>query len=292
MSTDMKPALPLKFTKATILFLTLLLVGSFAQAAERYGDALVEKGQMTIVRSGKRLAFKSSASAVPVEQGDLIRVRKNSKIVLNTIEKSIISLGANSVFQVKPFQKKESKGFFRMLFGRFRAKVTGLTRGQEFNIKTATATIGVKGTEYFGFTTGTGATGVAVTESNIVVIGNDGVTRSLPTGFFSMAFSQGASAPVPTPPALTQAFSGDNLDAPAPGSEQANDIPAEDAIVESGAATVEQMEDSKNEQLELDLDVDEVPVIENILDTSDLDLDDAQQTSQSVKGTLDVEFEK
>jgi hypothetical protein len=117
-------------------------------AASKYGDATVEQGSMTIIREGSAINVKASGQTVPVNEQDLVRVRDDSRVVLKTADRATVTLGANAVFQVQPWEQQEKKGLFKMLFGRFRASVAGLTGGERFNAKTATATIGVKGTEY------------------------------------------------------------------------------------------------------------------------------------------------
>jgi hypothetical protein len=129
------------------LVLALVFTVSLASAQERYGDAVVEQGELTIVRQGSSLKFARASQPVPVLVQDVLRVGDNSRVVLKTLEKSTIAMGANAVFQVKPFQFQEKQGFARMLFGRFRSVVTGLVGTETVNAKTATAVIGVKGTE-------------------------------------------------------------------------------------------------------------------------------------------------
>jgi hypothetical protein len=132
----------------TSLVLALVFTASLASAQERYGDAVVEQGELTIVRQGNSLKFARASQPVPVLVQDVLRVGDNSRVVLkSTREKSTIAMGANAVFQVKPFQFQEKQGFARMLFGRFRSVVTGLVGTETVNAKTATAVIGVKGTE-------------------------------------------------------------------------------------------------------------------------------------------------
>jgi hypothetical protein len=133
---------------ASALGIALLIATALpVLAQDRYGDAVVEKGELTVVRGGQNLKFNKPNESVPVVVGDVLRVGADSRVVLKTREKSTISMGANAVFQVKPFQYQEKQGFARMLFGRFRSVVAGLTAGETVNAKTATAVIGVKGTE-------------------------------------------------------------------------------------------------------------------------------------------------
>jgi hypothetical protein len=137
----------MRFT-ASALGLALIIASALpAWAQDKYGDAVLEKGTLTVVRGGQNLKFNKANESVPVFIDDLLRVGEDSRVSLKTREKSTINMGANAVFQVKPFQFQEKQGFARMLFGRFRSVVSGLSGGESVNAKTATAVIGVKGTE-------------------------------------------------------------------------------------------------------------------------------------------------
>jgi len=137
----------MKFLSSALVVALLAFTASLVSAQDRYGDAVVEKGELTIVRQGNNLKFKQGSQPVPIFVADVMRVGEASSVVLKTREKSTISMGANAVFQVKPFQYQEKQGFARMLFGRFRSAIQGLSGGETVNAKTATAVIGVKGTE-------------------------------------------------------------------------------------------------------------------------------------------------
>jgi len=137
----------MRFTVAALGIALLIGFALPAWAQDKYGDALLEKGTLTIVRGGQNLKFAKANESIPVFVDDVLRVGADSRVSLKTREKSTINMGANAVFQVKPFQFQDKQGFARMLFGRFRSVVTGLTGGESVNSKTATAVIGVKGTE-------------------------------------------------------------------------------------------------------------------------------------------------
>ena len=149
---------------ATVLPWLLLAAGAL-WAAPQYGEAVIGKGSMTIVREGRSLQFETVNQRVPVNEDDLIRVRAESEVVLTSREKATITLGSNSVFQVKPWRARGQSGTVRALFGRFRAAIVGLTGGEQFNVRTATATIGVKGTDYLVQAT-PNATSLGVTQVN------------------------------------------------------------------------------------------------------------------------------
>ena len=137
----------MRFTASILGIALIIAIALPAWAQEKYGDAILEKGTLTVVRGGQNLKFSKAPESIPVFVDDLLRVGEDSSVSLKTREKSTINMGANAVFQVKPFQFQEKQGFARLLFGRFRSVVSGLTGGESMNTKTATAVIGVKGTE-------------------------------------------------------------------------------------------------------------------------------------------------
>lgn len=162
---------------AALLLAAIGLAQPQAWGATQYGLATVEQGEMTILREGKSLSFHASPQAVPVNERDLVRVRDASRIVLKTQDQAIMTLGANAVFQCEPWQTPDRSGTFRMLFGRFRAEVIGLAGGSRFNVKTATATIGVKGTQYAFALASNGNAAVLGLENVTTAAGRDGVEQ-------------------------------------------------------------------------------------------------------------------
>ena len=134
-------------TKITILASFVLILSLPAWGATKYGDASIIKGKVIVLRAGKRLTFDSNDRNVQINHQDVVRLGQDSSMVLSTVEKATITLGSNAVLHVKSWQRREQKGFFRMLFGRMRAKISGLVGNERFNVRSATATIGVKGTE-------------------------------------------------------------------------------------------------------------------------------------------------
>jgi hypothetical protein len=264
----------------------VLMVCAGAAQAALYGNASVVQGEMTILRAGQAMRYAQGDDGINVEEGDLIRVRNRSRVMLATVEKATINLGSNAVFQVKPFEKKEEKGLFRVLFGRFRAKISGLAGNERFNVKTATATIGVKGTEYTSFTTATGATGAGVTESQVTFIDNNGVTHEIPTGFFSLALNEGAIDPIATPEELLGLITGDDLDSPPPGSPGANDIPGGQTLVDQGLIGGSQLDQSgTGDTTAVDFG------FFGVDDAEDFDFETSTDEAQVIQGTLDIEFE-
>lgn len=114
----------------------------------KYGDAEVKKGNLVIVRNGKAILYDKNSGDIPVLKDDVLRVGKKSFVILDTVEETSIKMGANAVFQIRPWKQRKKTGYLRMLYGKIVFKTKKLLKKKrKFKFKTATATIGVKGTE-------------------------------------------------------------------------------------------------------------------------------------------------
>ncbi len=232
----------MKALKIATILPWLLLASGALWAATQYGEAVIEKGEMTIVREGRSLQFDKVNQAIPVNEEDLIRVRDNSLVQLKSRESATITLGANAVFQVKPWQSQGKSGFMRALFGRFRASIVGLTGGEQFNMKTATATIGVKGTGYLAQVTNRGNTLLIVLDHTVGFQGQQGGETGVGEGFTSLIinFNRG-TPPIHTPPGLD---TGD-VNAPPPNGNNGGNFNNENILVGSGIVTQGDLDQGK-----------------------------------------------
>ena len=217
-----------------------VLFSATAWGAAKYGDATIESGKMTVLREGKRLVFRAADGGVQINEQDVIRVGKKSKVVLITPAPATLTLGSNSILHVKPWQKRRKRGFLRMLFGRVRASVTTVVGKERFNVRTATATIGVKGTDFITSVTAQANTSVNVTDGIVGLVGPDGVEVDIPIGQISIVVGLRTTPPAPTPPEVEAA----PLDAPDPTTPEALELPAQAAIIEAGIFTQQEAEKS------------------------------------------------
>ena len=217
-----------------------VLFSTTAWGAAKYGDATIDSGKMTVLREGKRLVFRAADGRVQINEQDVIRVGRKSRVVLNTPAPATLTLGSNSVLHVKPWQKRKKRGFLRMLFGRVRASVTSIVGKERFNVRTATATIGVKGTDFTTSVTAQSNTSVNVNDGIVGLVGPDGVEVDIPIGQISVVVGLRTTPPAPTPPEVEAA----PLDAPDPTTPEALELPAQEAIIEAGIFTQEEAEQS------------------------------------------------
>jgi len=274
---------------------TLLAVGAFgwmtcAAGAAQYGTAVVEQGQMTILRDGRAVAYQASSEPVDVNEKDIVRVREASRIVLKTQDRATLTLGANAVFQCEPWEVQDKSGMFRLLFGRFRASVATLAGTQRFNVKAATATIGVKGTEFIVATTSVGNTAVLGLENTVTLAGHDGVDQHVGPNQVSVVVGHhGATPPVTAPPEFAKGMG--NINSPSVGSPEARDLPSENVLVEYGIVSKDALDQSKDqtppEQQQQQQQQEGPPVPQ-----PSINMDDAQQAGASVRGKVGVSFEK
>ncbi len=126
------------------LLLTTLLQASIGEIRALRGDAV-------IIRSDKII---KAAVGSKIEEKDIIKSSKNSKLQIIFNDKTIISLGANSNFKIDEYLFSKTKpvarfsvghGFFKSITGKI-----GKISHKNFKIKTKNATIGVRGTTIIG----------------------------------------------------------------------------------------------------------------------------------------------
>ena len=125
---------------------------------KKYGDATIKKGHMTVLRVGQNLKFSDSGRTYVILNKDVLKVGDDSLVILKTVEDTIVQIGSNAVFQVRPWKQKKKYGYLRMLYGKAIFKVRKFfVKKKRFNFKTATAVAGVRGTKWKEQTTSTGA---------------------------------------------------------------------------------------------------------------------------------------
>lgn len=271
---------------ALLLAAAVVVAQPAAWAATQYGTAVVEQGEVTILREGKILSFKASKDQVEVNERDTVRVREASRIVLKTRDKATVTLGSNAVFQCQPWQAASTSGTFRMLFGRMRADVQGLAGTDRFNVKTATATIGVKGTEYGLAQSSSGNTVVLGITHTVTTTGVDGVEQPVgPNQVSAVIGSNGATQSVAAPEEFKAEMA--KVDAPAPGSAAALNLPSETLLVDKGIVSKEALVRSKQDraQVQPKFNATEAP-------NPSINLDDAQQAGQAFRGRLNLRFDR
>ena len=175
-----------------------LLLPTLVSADTRW-EATVEQGEMTVMRAGQVLRYESDSEDVSVVDYDVIRVGDQSKVILAATDKARITLGSNSVMEIRPWQRQKSRGVLRMLFGRIRAKLLGLGAGERFDVKTATATIGVKGSEFRTLVNPAGVTVGMCLEHECLISANGGDEVVVPSGYGAVSLGESLGEQFETP---------------------------------------------------------------------------------------------
>lgn len=135
------------------LSVALGLALGMASAQGAVGRVLLASGdQVFAERGGQRLPLRVGAA---IEVGDVLLVGERSALQVRFLDESLASLRANSRMQVEAFQHDRSNSgsdhlVLSLLKGGLRT-VTGLigkNNPDGFGLKTATATVGIRGTHF------------------------------------------------------------------------------------------------------------------------------------------------
>ncbi len=131
------------------IFLALLISLS---AWAGIGNIMALKGQATIERAAKSIQATSGAELL---EGDTILTKAKTRLQVMLADGTVVTIGPNSSFSFDEFNfdgTKNSKlsmraerGFFRSVTGKL-----GKIAPERFKVKTASATIGIRGTDFSG----------------------------------------------------------------------------------------------------------------------------------------------
>jgi len=139
--------------KTIKLLLTSLLITFSVQtlAAESIGKVVLAQGQPVVERDNQHLPIKRNDK---LYQKDRLITPVGSRLLIKLKDKTTVSLAENTVFELSryTFGKEKSDVSFNMIKGAFRT-LTGAIGKQEnpqFEIRTPVATIGVRGTDFWG----------------------------------------------------------------------------------------------------------------------------------------------
>src|SRR3990172_1368495 len=121
--------------------------------AEPVGKVSLLEGSVDILRKGKTTAEMAEIN-IPVNIGDIIRTKSNSKAEIKFIDDSIIRIAEKSRMEIKEylFEKggAKRKGTIGLLRGKIRSIVSKVVSQQhDYNIVTKTAVAGVRATDFF-----------------------------------------------------------------------------------------------------------------------------------------------
>lgn len=128
-----------------LLFLPALLFAGI-------GNVAAVKGVAKIERNARSIAVKYGSA---IEEKDKIITQNNSKVQIILKDQTIVTIGENSKYSFSEYKyntKADSKvkmklnhGFFRVITGKI-----GKLAPERFKVQSKSATIGIRGTHFFG----------------------------------------------------------------------------------------------------------------------------------------------
>ena len=305
--------------KQVILCFVFLLLSSSGYGLTKYGEATVKKGGLTILRDGKRLSFTAGDNSIQILKKDVLRAGKKSLITLNTVQNTTVELGSYAIFQVRPFKISKNTGDLRMLYGKARFKTVGNTKAKSrrFRLRTATAVIGVKGTEWIQQTNSSGTTDTEVIEGIVGISTEMGVEIDVSSGHRALALSgKKVSKPIKVkkPSVPSKSISKDedqdsirqpdseatseNLDAVSPTSNDSVNIDAQDFYVDQGVFSLDDFQEAERETVNFDLgtQINKEKIIDEIIENVEQEVEEtteaAVEEASSKQIKLSISFEK
>lgn len=137
--------------KRLLILLLLLSSSLFANI----GTIMAMKGSALVERAGANV---DALTGMELLEGDTIVTESKSRVQVMLKDETVVTIGAKSTFSFDEYSfdgaeskvsMKASRGFFRSVTGRI-----GKLAPQRFKVKTASATIGIRGTDFWGITGG------------------------------------------------------------------------------------------------------------------------------------------
>lgn len=112
------------------------------------GKVVAFSGKADLTRDGKNIAVNKTTTFL---KNDILNTYKNTKLQILFSDETIISVGQNSTLKINDFifDDKDVKAEFSMTKGVFRTITgkIGKIAPEKFNLKTKTASIGIRGTQ-------------------------------------------------------------------------------------------------------------------------------------------------
>ena len=200
--------MPNKLSKPLLRFGFLLLIAPvIGGAAQSTDDEVVGKvteisGSAVAMQDAMPRALKNGAD---IKIGDVLSTARDSRLQIRMVDEAEFALGERSVFVVQEYflrqDGKEGNAVIRLMGGAVRAvsgKIAQLD-GHPFQMRTDVATIGVRGTEFWGGLLD-GVHQFALLSGNAIIVENKAGRVEITTPGDGTWLSNDASAP-PAPAA-------------------------------------------------------------------------------------------
>jgi len=134
------------------IFLILIIFFGSTTLWAGIGNIMAFKGHVDVLRDTEKISAKMG---MEIKQKDKILTQKSSRIQIMLKDKTVITVGSNSEFSFDEYffdgtknskiKMSATKGFFRSLTGKI-----GKIAHKNFKLKTKSATIGIRGTDFWG----------------------------------------------------------------------------------------------------------------------------------------------
>lgn len=262
-----------------IWLLALCLLAEPSSALTVYGTARIKSGELTVVRNQQESIYVPKDGEVEIRVNDLLRVGRNSFVVLSTREETEIKMGSNAIFQVRPWKSRNKYGYMRMLYGKMNFQTKQLKQRKRFRFKTASATIGVKGTAADCEVGSTGNTGCTGRSGQTEIQGNFGPPQELTTNRMSIVVgNQPASQTIELPPQESGTDQQDDektFAKASPTTNTASSLSLESDAVDSGIIDQADLEESKQEEIGADTSLEQELELEATKEDEVVETDEA-----------------
>ena len=157
MKSFMKKKMKKSLSTRLVLFIILLSIGSSTFSGEKLspiGNVMVSEGLSHVIRNGEKHPVKRG---LRLFKSDRLVTGVNTRLRFRLVDGSLITLGENTEFDLVNYQfqnnrKTGNKAEFQLTQGVFRF-ISGLITKQkdpDLKVLTPVATIGIRGTDFWG----------------------------------------------------------------------------------------------------------------------------------------------
>jgi hypothetical protein len=156
------------------LILVLFLSISFSISANQAVGKIISLEGRAFIKKGNS-NFKKLKMTDSVENGDILKTSYKSRIKISFIDNSVIYIAPKSQLKIDKYEynndKKERNSVLNLFSGRVKLLVAKLSsKNRDFKVKTETATVGVRGTEFIVSTEMTNESEILVLSGSVEVI--------------------------------------------------------------------------------------------------------------------------
>ena len=168
-----------KIQLALVILIVMAVSIPLSAHAAAVGRFTLVRGQVDVLKGGKVPGIAAKVQD-GVETGDVIRTKSGAKAQMSMVDDSVITLAPESQLAIADYQYNSARGERRAVLRLFRGLVHTVvnriikTEEPDFIMETHTATIGVRGTDWYTLL-GPNSTGVYLPRGIL------GVSSNLPT---------------------------------------------------------------------------------------------------------------